>query len=321
MDLKHLRYFVASVEEGTLHAAAKKLGVAQPAVSRRIMDLEAVVGCDLLARNVRGVRPTRAGQVLYQDALQILDKVTDAVQQAQRIGLVQGRQTRLGIVQSARKYDFIHKALAAHARQHGDSGVAITRDESFILANDLREDRLDATILYEIQPGAARFEVRRIHRERYVLAVHPDHRLARPGPVRFDELSGEAFVWLVRRRGVESNDTLLQYCRLNGFDPLFGQIAGSPEEMMDLVMVTGGICLTPASTAITVPAGQVLFRTVPQLGLELDLNLAWNRQSASSAAEGFLAHLNAAIDAHQTDLAAGRLAWTMLDGIRLVRGD
>jgi DNA-binding transcriptional LysR family regulator len=169
----------------------------------------------------------------------------------------------------------------------------------------LREDRLDATILYEIQPGAARFEVRRIHRERYLLAVHPSHRLARPGPLHFDDLSGEAFVWLLRQRGLENRDVLLRHCRLNGFDPLIGQIASSPEELIDFVMVTGGISLTPASTAMTVPADEIQFRTVPQLGLELDLNLAWNKQPTSSAVEGFLEQLNAAIDRHQADIQGG----------------
>lgn len=319
MDLKHLRFLVAAVEEGTLHGAAKKLGIAQPAISRRIMDLEAAVGCDLLSRNVRGVRPTAAGRVLYNEALEILDKVTDAMQLTQRIGLVQGRQMRFGIVQTARRYGFIQNGLAAYSQSRSDLGVAITRGESYILANDLREDRLDATILYELQPGGARFGTRLIHRERYVLALHPSHRLAQSGPVQFDELSGEAFVWLMRRRGMEIRDVLLQHCRMSGFDPLIGQIANSPEELIDLVTVTGGICLTPASTALTVPEGQLIYRTVPQLTLELDLNLAWSRQPGSTDVEDFLRHLHLAIDQHQLDISQSEISWASHDGIKLVR--
>jgi len=321
MDLKHLRYFAAAVEEGTFHGAAKKLAIAQPAISRRVKDLEDELGCTLLSRDVRGVRPTAAGRILYNEALEILDKVTDAVQLTRRVGLVQGRQTRFGVVQTARRYEFIQKALATHAALQTNSGVVITRGESYILANDLREDRLDATILYEIQPGAARFGVRLVHRERYVLAVHPSHRLAMPGPVRFEAIAGEAFVWLMRRHGAESRDILLQHCRMSGLDPLIGQIANSPEELIDLVLVTGGICLTPASTAATVPAGQLRFRPLPQLTLELDLNLAWNRQSASTELEGFLKTLNAAVDQHQARIREGKFAWTELDGMKLVRTD
>lgn len=321
MDLKHLRFLVAAVEEGTLHGAAKKLGIAQPAISRRIMDLEAAVGCDLLIRNVRGVRPTAAGRVLYNEALEILDKVTDAMQLTQRVGLVQGRQMRFGIVQTARRYGFIQTGLAAYAQSRDDLGVVITRGESYILANDLREDRLDATILYEIQPGGTRFGTRLIHRERYVLAVHPSHRLAGSGPVRFDELTGEPFVWLLRRRGMEIRDVLLQHCRMNGFDPLIGQIANSPEELIDLVTVTGGICLTPASTAVTVPEGQLLFRTVPQITLELDLNFAWNKQSAFQDVNVFLQHQHDAIDQHQSAINSDRTGRNVLDGIKLFRTD
>ena len=61
MELKHLRYFVAAVEEGSLLAAAERLAIAQPALSRRIQDLEAELGCALLTRSVRGVTPTGVG--------------------------------------------------------------------------------------------------------------------------------------------------------------------------------------------------------------------------------------------------------------------
>jgi DNA-binding transcriptional LysR family regulator len=62
MELRRLRYFVAAVEEGSLQRAAGRMHVAQPALSRRIRDLEDSLGCQLLERGVTGVTPTEAGR-------------------------------------------------------------------------------------------------------------------------------------------------------------------------------------------------------------------------------------------------------------------
>src|SRR5258705_402698 len=59
MELRHLRYFVAVVEEGSLTTAAElRLHTSQPSLSRQIRDLEYQVGADLLTRSVHGVELT-----------------------------------------------------------------------------------------------------------------------------------------------------------------------------------------------------------------------------------------------------------------------
>src|SRR5437899_9502970 len=59
MELRHLRYFVAVVEEGSLTTAAElRLHTSQPSLSRQIRDLEYEVGAELLSRSVHGVELT-----------------------------------------------------------------------------------------------------------------------------------------------------------------------------------------------------------------------------------------------------------------------
>ena len=63
MELRHLRYFVAVAEAGSLtEAAERKLHTAQPSLSRQIRDLENEVGAQLLIRNPRGIELTAAGK-------------------------------------------------------------------------------------------------------------------------------------------------------------------------------------------------------------------------------------------------------------------
>ena len=63
MELRHLRYFMAVVEEGSLTTAAERqLHTSQPSLSRQIRDLEHQVGTELLSRSVHGVELTAAGK-------------------------------------------------------------------------------------------------------------------------------------------------------------------------------------------------------------------------------------------------------------------
>src|SRR5258705_11332036 len=85
MELRHLRYFVAVVEEGSLTTAAEfRLRTSQPSLSRQIRDLEYQVGAELLTRSVRGVELTAAGKAFLDHARLALAQVDAAVEAARR---------------------------------------------------------------------------------------------------------------------------------------------------------------------------------------------------------------------------------------------
>src|ERR1700753_2678232 len=85
MELRHLRYFVAVAEEGSLtHAAERRLHTAQPSLSRQIRDLELEVGVKLLERRPRGIALTPAGRGVLDHARMVLLQVETASEAARR---------------------------------------------------------------------------------------------------------------------------------------------------------------------------------------------------------------------------------------------
>src|SRR5207247_7962033 len=85
MELRHLRFFVAVAEEGSLSVAAeRRLHTAQPSLSRQIRDLEYEVGAQLMIRSARGIELTAAGRVFLDHARLALAQVEAAGEAARR---------------------------------------------------------------------------------------------------------------------------------------------------------------------------------------------------------------------------------------------
>src|SRR4029078_1132513 len=74
-DFKHLSTFVAVAEELNFHPAAERLTMAQPAVSRIVLELEERLGVKLLDRTTRKVRLTEPGRYLLEEAQEILGRI------------------------------------------------------------------------------------------------------------------------------------------------------------------------------------------------------------------------------------------------------
>src|SRR5438270_11620804 len=88
MELRHLRYFIAVAEEGSLTLAAeRRLHTAQPSLSRQIRDLESEVGVRLLPRSARGVELTDAGRVYLDHARLALAQVEASRDAARLTGM------------------------------------------------------------------------------------------------------------------------------------------------------------------------------------------------------------------------------------------
>src|ERR1700727_852324 len=117
MKLHHLRDLLAVVEKGSIRAAAKHLGLGQPALSRSIRDLERELGVPLLERHARGTVMTAMGEHFSHRAgaaYQELRRALDEIQQMQ--GGVHG--TVVACLSSLSHIALLPPALAAFRRRY-----------------------------------------------------------------------------------------------------------------------------------------------------------------------------------------------------------
>jgi DNA-binding transcriptional LysR family regulator len=100
LELRHIRYFMATSEALSFTRAARRLHVSQPALSYSIFQLEERLGSKLFERSVKGIRLTPAGKVFEKTAQRVLREISAGVQRlAESSGLIAG-EIRIGFVNS-----------------------------------------------------------------------------------------------------------------------------------------------------------------------------------------------------------------------------
>src|SRR6266850_2632606 len=147
MELRHLRYFVAVAEEGSLtDAAERRLHTSQPSLSRQIRDLEDEVGADLLSRSVHGVELTAAGKAFLDHARLALAQVDAAVEAAHRAAQP-GKQTFAIGFQTGHEMNWLPRTMQVLRDELQNIEVTITSGYSPDLADALARGRLDLAFL------------------------------------------------------------------------------------------------------------------------------------------------------------------------------
>lgn len=94
-NLNRLAYFVATVEEGTITAAAERLGLSKAVVSKQLQLLEEDVGVALLQRSTRHMQPTDAGNIFFNKSQVVLSQANEAFEAALERGQVPSGRVRV----------------------------------------------------------------------------------------------------------------------------------------------------------------------------------------------------------------------------------
>src|SRR3984957_14579646 len=182
MELRHLRYFIAVAEMGSLTEAAKRrLYTSQPSLSPQIRDLENEVGVELLSRSVRGVELTAAGKAFLDHARLALMQVDAAVDTARTAAQPAKKTFALGF-QTGLEMNWLPQAMHLVHDELSNINVTVTSDYSPDLAEALARGRLDLAFL-RTEPDCD-LEYRVVDQEPLIVLMPNDHRLTARDTVR-----------------------------------------------------------------------------------------------------------------------------------------
>ncbi|MGH3391866.1 MAG: LysR family transcriptional regulator [Actinomadura sp.] len=180
MNLRQLRYIVATADHGTMTSAAQALYVAQPALSRAVRELERELGVELFARSGRGVVLTSAGEKVVWHARIALDAVESIEELSTARGNGRGVELRIAASPTLEP-ELTGRLLPEFARDQPAVRVRVVRcDGREAVSAALRAGRADLAVADLPVPGdlaAHPFEEREI-----VLVSPPGLRLREPVP-------------------------------------------------------------------------------------------------------------------------------------------
>jgi LysR family hca operon transcriptional activator len=286
MELRHLRYFIAVAEEGSLtNAAERRLHTAQPSLSRQIRDLELEVGTPLLERKARGIELTAAGRVFLDHARLALLQVEAAGEAARRIARPDKASFVLGFLTG---HEVIWLPEALRILSHELPGVEITlsSQSSPELAGALMRGKVDVAFLRrEAQAPGLAFKL--LIKEPLVAVLLSGHRLAARKSIRPQDIAEE--VYITPTKAAPALKAVIDgYAARNGITLKPEYEAENLSMAMSLVASTGGVTLLPLyAENLLLPS--VVTRPLQGEIPTIDLVLGYNKSNTSPLLKRFLA--------------------------------
>jgi DNA-binding transcriptional LysR family regulator len=246
LELRQLRYFVAVARERNFTRAAEALHIAQPPLSRQIQHLEDELGVTLIERGSRPVRLTDGGRLLYEQAVQVLERVAETTAIARRLREAGRLRFSFGFVPTT-LYGYLPELIRRYRTAR--PGVELTLLELTTLEQiiALKEGRIDVgfgRIPFD-DPLVERLLLRN---ERLVAALPSGHPFAvDAAALRLDVLGDDPLIVYPNAPRPSYADQVLQLYRERGLKPPSVQEVREVQTALGLVAAEAGVCVVPAS--------------------------------------------------------------------------
>jgi DNA-binding transcriptional LysR family regulator len=286
MDLRQLRYFVATAEELHFGRAAERMHIAQPALSIQIKALEDTLGVRLLARTNRVVTLTEAGRLFLKEARRTLEQAEHAAVVARRAG--RGEMGRIDIGYDANgAYSGVLSTTIRHYRRHVpdvELGLHEIPPEAQVTA--VLEGRIHVGFVTRPTQGLPQeLDAIRLAEWPLRVALPADHPLAERSRIPREALADQPFIGFTKSVG-ENYGSFVQ--QVVGFTPRIAYQADSGFALISLVGAGLGVAVVPASISSVNVGESVVYRPILSVNERLGIDLVFRRDEEDPAVTNFL---------------------------------
>jgi DNA-binding transcriptional LysR family regulator len=266
MDPRRVLTFRAVAHERSFSRAARRLSLSQPSVSNQVAQLEREVGSSLLERRPGGLRLTPEGEVLLVHADAIAERFELAERQLAVSAERQRTRLRIGALPTALA-GFVPAAIAHLRRQHPDVKVTFDEGTHEQLAARVASGELHLAIGYEdsrrprLEPAG--IERHHLLHERFMVALAPEHPLARQAEVRLGDLRDEDWTAAL------TDGVIVRACRAAGFEPNLVSI--TRDQLAIRALIIRGLAVTLAPELLADPFKDLALRPIAGMTVSRDV--------------------------------------------------
>lgn len=256
ISTRQLRYFVEIADRGSFSAAAERLFVAQSALSRQIKELETQLQTPLFERTARQPRLTAAGEAFYPRARNLLSELLKAGEMATQVGHGKLGTLRLSHSSTVPMSGHLLKAISTWLERCPGVSMDIVKLSSEAQLEEIAEGRLEVGLLrLPVLRQREGIRVVPLYNEQLVLAVPPDHALARSNaPVELEQLKDEVFISIPHPQRGGLSYLSAELCMRAGFFPKAARVMSRKTTQLQLIQAGFGIALLPKSMQDIAPA-------------------------------------------------------------------
>jgi LysR family hca operon transcriptional activator len=279
VDLRHLRYFIAVAEEGSLTVAAeKRLHTAQPSLSRQMRDLELEIGCELMIRGAKGIELTAAGRVFLDHARAVLLQIEAAIEAARRAAVPAKASFVLGFL-TGHEIQWLPAVMAIMRDELPNTEVVILSQSSPDLADGLMRGKIDLAFLRH-ERNAPGIVFTRLIDEPLIVLMSAGHRLAARDAISAEDIAGEELVGVPNDKSPALRAVTDAYGTRLGIDLTPHHNVDNLSMAISLVASAGGIALMPLYARNLLPP-TVISRPLAGVPPTIDLSLGYNEANTS----------------------------------------
>lgn len=245
METRHLRYFLAVIDHGSVSRAADWLGIAQPALSTALARMETDLGVRLFERSRRGAQPTPAALAILDDVRTSVERIDAAARRAQEIGRGSAGQLTIGLVSSA-LFDTLPRALRELRRRAPGVRVILREMSNAEQAEALRTGAIDIGLMHTPVAVGGRMRERPLLRDRLVAAIPDELEPGPDGKVSLAQIADAGLVMYPQSQLPAFHAGILDAMRKAGHEAYVAQEAN--RTLTVLVCVAGGcgVALLPS---------------------------------------------------------------------------
>jgi LysR family transcriptional regulator, hydrogen peroxide-inducible genes activator len=287
MEFHQLRYFVAVAETENFTKAATRCFVSQPSLSQQILNLEEELGQKLFHRLGRRAPLTDAGHVFLESARRILAEAENvSLELRDATAAVRGKVT-VGVIPTLAP--FLMPQIIDRSRSlYPELEISLYEDFRSYLVPSVVEGELDFAIVME-PVRDARLIAEPLFDEPLLLALSPDHRLAKQLIIRMSDLEKETFALLGDKTGLT---TLIQrFCGDFNFEPRVGYRCAQVSTVKALVAQGSAISILPQVTRSANDRRRIIYRYLEGQTPTRKVAIIRHRQRYQSAAARTLIQL------------------------------
>lgn len=282
-DLRQLRYFSTVAECGSFRAAAERLHVSQPPLSRQVAALEQALGVRLLERSAAGVTLTAEGRAALARVEAILRDAEALAGAFRRDRSGAGGQLRIGIALAVTVPDRL-ALKRAWAKAFPEVAFEIVPGPSRDLIPSLKAGRFDFALI-GLPGDTTGLETREVQLSRLVAALPARHPVARRRQVSLLDVTDLPLFWNPRSFNPAYHDFCQRHFRSIGYRPQV--ITVEPGQIQTLVRIAAGEGWTiPNGATLSARVKGIAYRPLAEgevLGIRVVA--AWRRDHADARFE------------------------------------